>query len=170
MRNRTNYNNIFILIGILILITATIAIFRFNASESVINERNELLIKNEKLDSIIVNNKNLLNEKDSIIITLKQKYVKITEIYSDSLNNLDIKYASTTINNNLDITSTYWYVYFETSNIRGFDIIKLKSEWNLTEAIELIRKSSNIKSDEFIGIQARWQTSEKDYLIYQKSE
>jgi len=168
MRNRTKYKNIFIALGIILIIVAAIAAFQFSSSNSVITDNKTLESKNKKYVKLLTNNKKLVESKDSTIISLKQKYNKLNTSFVDSLENLETKYASRTIKNNLNLNSTYWYVYFETSKIRGYDIIKLKSDWNLNEAFEKIKKSSELKDDDFIGIQSRWQTSEWDYIKYYK--
>ena len=170
MRNRTKYKNIFIALGIILIIVISIAGYSFRSSNIMVSDNEELSKINKEFISVIADNKKLVESKDSTIISLKLKFKKLKASFTDSLSVIETKYASKTIKNNLDLNSTYWYVYFETSKIRGYDIIKLKSDWNLIEAFEKIKKSSSLKNDDFIGIQSRWQTSEWDFLKYKKSE
>ena len=170
MGNRTKYKNIFILLGIIIIIVGIITALRFKASTDVVSDLQGAKKINKEYLTKIKNDKNIIESKDSIIISLKQKYNILNGSFKDSLENLQMEYASKTIKNSLNKNSTYWYVYFETSKIRGYDIIKLKSIWNLNEALELIKIESSLKNNDFIGVQSRWQTSEWDYKLYTKSK
>lgn len=166
--NRTNYKNIFIFLGIIVIILVSISIFRFSVSESVVIDNDKLTKLVTKKNKEIKTFESTIESKDSIIISLKLRNKKIESIVEDSVNELKEQYASKTFKSNVNENSTYWYIYFETSEKRGYSIIKL-DRWSLIDAVSVIRKELSLK-DGFIGIQNYNQTTEYDYIKYKKDE
>ena len=104
--------------------------------------------------------KKLIYKSDSIKI-LTDSIVKLQDIV--------YKYQMKLIKP--DTESSYWYVYYETKEVRGYSIVKMKNKcFSLHDAQKQLHNELKLKNNQWCGVSFFYPVSEYAYNEWSKSE